>query len=74
MASVQDEHKQYADQHDRKNNEHFIVGDEDLFSTAILQKTQFLFYLAALLTQFVGPFTIAEVVGYLSYRLSLLSI
>ncbi|CAI5721609.1 unnamed protein product [Peronospora farinosa] len=30
MASEQDKQKEYADQHGRKNNEHFIVGDKVL--------------------------------------------
>ena len=36
MASAQDKQKQYADQHGRKNNEHFSVGDKVLLSTATL--------------------------------------
>ena len=38
MASAQDNQKQYADQHGRKNNEHFGVGDKVLLSTATLPK------------------------------------
>ena len=38
MASAQDKQKEYADQHGRKNNEHFSVGDKVLLSTATLPK------------------------------------
>ncbi|CAI5710045.1 unnamed protein product [Peronospora effusa] len=38
MASAQDKQKQYADQHGRKNNEHFSVDDKVLLGTANLPK------------------------------------
>jgi hypothetical protein len=36
MASAQEKQKEYADQHDRKNKEHFKVGEKVLLSTATL--------------------------------------
>ncbi|CAI5715548.1 unnamed protein product [Peronospora effusa] len=74
MASAQDKLKQYADQHGRKNNEHFSVGAKVLLSTATLPKHAISVLPSGttkLLTRFIGPFTVAEEVGDLNYRLTL---
>ena len=74
MASAQDKQKQYADQHGRKNNEHFSVGDKVLLSTATLPKHAISVLpggTTKLLSRFIGPFTVIEEVGDLNYRLTL---
>ncbi|CAI5710061.1 unnamed protein product [Peronospora effusa] len=74
MASAQDKQKQYADQHDRKNNEHFSVDDKVLISTATLPKHAISVLpggTTKLLPRFIGPFTVVEEVGDLKYRLTL---
>ena len=74
MASAQDKQKQYADQHGRKNNEHFSVGDKVLLSTATLPKHAISVLpggTTKLLPRFIGPFTVVEEVGDLNYRLTL---
>ena len=74
MASAQDKQKEYADQHGRKNNEHFSVGDKVLLSTATLPKNAISVLpcgTTKLLPRFIGPFTVVEEVGDLNYRLTL---
>ena len=74
MASAQDKQKQDADQHGRKNNEHFSVGDKVLLSTATLPKHAISVLpggTTKLLPRFIGPFTVVEEVGDLNYRLTL---
>ncbi|CAI5722198.1 unnamed protein product [Peronospora effusa] len=74
MASAQDKQKQYADQHGRKKNEHFSVGDKVLLSTATLPKHAISVLpggTTKLLSRFIGPFTVVEEVGDINYRLTL---
>ena len=73
MASAQDKQKQYANQIVRKNNEHFILGDNVLLSTNTHAKHAISVLhggTTKLLPRFIGPFTIEEVRD-LNYRLSL---
>ena len=75
MASAQDKQKQYADQHGRKNNEHFNVGCKVLISTATLPKDAISVLpggTTKLLPRFIGLFTVVEGVGDQKYRLTLL--
>ena len=68
MASAQDNQKQYADQHGRKNN------DKVLLSTATLPKNSISVLHGSttkLLSRFIGPFTVLEEVGDINYRLTL---
>ncbi|CAH0486214.1 unnamed protein product [Peronospora farinosa] len=74
MASAQDKQKQYADQHGRKNNEHFSEEDKVLLSTATLPKHAISVLpggTTKLLPRLIGPFTVVEEVGDLNYRLTL---
>ncbi|RMX69742.1 hypothetical protein DD238_001865 [Peronospora effusa] len=63
MESAQDKQKQYADQHGRKNNEQFSVGDKVLLSTATLPKHAISVLIGCttkLLPRFIGLFTVVE--------------
>ena len=74
MASAQDKQKQYADQHGRKNNERFSVGDKVLLSTSTLPKNAVSVLpggTTKLLPRYIGPYTVVEEVGDLNYRLAL---
>ena len=76
MASAQDKQKQYANQIVRKNNEHFILGDNVLLSTNTHAKHAISVLhggTTKLLPRFIGPITMVEKVGDLNCGLSLLA-
>ena len=74
MASAQEKQKKYADQHGRKNTEHFEVGEKVLLSTATLPTAAIGMIPGGgskLLPRFIGPYTIMERIGDVNYALDL---
>ncbi|KAF1318367.1 Pol protein, partial [Globisporangium splendens] len=73
LAAAQDKQKLYADKSGRKNKQTFCVGDKVLLSIKNLPNDAVTTLPSGskLLPRFIGPYTVAEKIGDLNYKLDL---